>query len=506
MALMSADPGPLLIALDVGTTGARAAAVDLQGRIIAEERRPYETTSSHLGWAEQNPRDWSEGAVEALGRLVRGLPQPERVRGIGLTGQCPSIAPYNKNGEPVGPGLIYRDNRAVQEAVAIRDRIGLEELHLRTGHPSEAFHVGPKVLWLRRHEPEVFSTTAVVLQPRDAVLLRIGGRIATDHSHANATLFFDLRRREWATDIFEAFELEPALFPEALASWEVAAELPREVAFEVGLPAGIPVVIGAGDSQCVAFGAGVVNPGPISEMAGSSSCLNSAVIQPASDVRITHYNHVVPDRYTTELGLNTTGASIDWAVTRLGYSGYNELSEDIESYRSQVIEKGTADPVAIAPLYFPYLGDGERDDPTARAALLGLSDRHPRAAIAYSIAEGVALAVRDRLMTLQRAGSPLEELRVAGGGARLDVLGRIKADVLDLPVLHLDADTAAVGTALLAAAASGSEREATAAISTIVARATRFDPDPRATQVLKARADRFDSLMSDRAVHLETPS
>ena len=335
------------------------------------------------------------------------------------------------------------------------------------------------------------------------MLLRIGQRIATDHSHANATLFFDLEQREWAYDLFEDFEVDPTLFPEALPSWEVAAELPQSVASEVGLRAGIPVVIGAGDSQCVAFGAGVVDPGPVSEMAGSSSCLNSAVMKPAKDLRITHYNHVVPNRYTTELGLNATGASIEWAVTRLGYSGYGELSHEIEMYRDIVIEKGPSDPLAIAPLYFPYLADGERDDPSARAALLGLSERHPRAAIAYSIAEGVAFGVRERLLTLQRAGSPLEELRVAGGGARLGILGKIKADALGVPVLHLDADAAAVGTALLAGAAAGVESEARDAISQILSRAKRFEPDPAADEVLRARAERFDELMLGRAVHMK---
>ncbi|MDP9224109.1 MAG: FGGY family carbohydrate kinase, partial [Actinomycetota bacterium] len=394
---MRADHAPLLIALDVGTTGARAAAVNLDGRIVDEERHPYGTTSPHPGWAEQDPREWSEGAAHALAAVVGRLPRADAVLGIGLTGQCPSVAPYDGRGRPVGPGLIYRDNRATHEAAAIRDRIGLEELHRRTGHPSEAFHVGPKVLWLRRHEPETFASAAVMLQPRDVVLLRLGKRIATDESHANATLFFDLKERRWADDLFAAFDLEPTLFPEALPSWEIAAELPPDVASEVGLPAGIPIVIGAGDSQCVAFGAGVVDPGPLSEMAGSSSCLNSAVTEPATDLRITHYNHVVPDRYTTELGLNATGASIEWAVSRFGYSGFEELSNDIETYRARVIEEGPSDPLSIAPLYLPYLGDGERDDPTARAALLWLSDRHSRAAIAYAIAEGVALGVSERV-------------------------------------------------------------------------------------------------------------
>lgn len=493
----------LLIALDVGTTGARAAAVDLEGRVVDEVRSTYETRYPRPGWAEQDPRDWSERAMRALGTLAKRLPAAAPVVGIGLTGQCPTVAPYDKRGRPVGPGLIYSDNRAVEEAALIRERIGTEALHRRTGHPSEAFHIGPKVLWLKGHEPEMMASAAVMLQPRDAVLQRIAGRFATDHSHANATLFFDLNERRWAADLLEAFEVDPGLFPEALPSWEVAAELPPDVASELGLAAGIPIVIGAGDSQCVAFGAGVVDAGPISEMAGSSSCLNSAVKVPATDVRITHYNHVVPERFTTEVGLNATGASIDWAIGRFGYTNYEEFSRDVETQREQMTRLGSSDPLAAAPLYFPYLADGERDNPRARAGLLGLSARHSRAAIAYSIVEGVALAVSDRVRMLQAAGSPVDELRVAGGAARLDALGRIKADALGCPVLHLESDTAAVGTALLAATAAGAGNEARAAIAKIVSRARRFEPDPDASATVRTRAARFDKIKTSPALHMQ---
>jgi sugar (pentulose or hexulose) kinase len=380
------------------------------------------------------------------------------------------------------------------------ERIGLEELHRRTGHPSEAFHVGPKVLWLRANDRETFEAAALMLQPRDAVLHRLGHTFATDHSHANATLFFDLTEKKWAPDLFAAFDLDPRLFPHALPSWEVAAELPASVATELGLRPGIPIVIGAGDSQCVAFGADVVDAGPMSEMAGSSSCLNSAVRVPARDVRITHYNHVVPGRYTTEVGLNATGASIDWAVDRLGYHGYGVFAEDVQSYRKEVITQGSS-ALDAAPLYFPYLADGERDDPSATAALLGLSARHPRAAVAYAIAEGVALAVRERVQTLQRAGSPLDELRVAGGAAQMSVLGQIKADALGCRVLHLESDTAAVGTALLAAGAAGLREQAQAAIATILSRAARFEPDPAGAETLAVRAQRFDELRVSAALH-----
>jgi xylulokinase len=214
--------GPLLAAVDVGTTGARAAAIDLSGTLVAEARRPYRTRAPQAGWAEQDAADWGEHAVAALAALRARLPHPERVAGIGLTGQCPTVAPIGADGRPVGPGMLYRDNRAVAEAREMRDAIGPEAMHARTGHVAEAFHIGPKVLWLRRHRPDVYAATRWFLQPRDVVLRRLTGRVATDETHADATLFFDLRGRRWADDLLARFGVEPGLFPEALPSWETA--------------------------------------------------------------------------------------------------------------------------------------------------------------------------------------------------------------------------------------------------------------------------------------------
>jgi len=349
------DDNHVLVAVDVGTGGARAVAVDLAGRVIAEVRRPYQTREPQPGWAEQNANDWSDRAAQALTALGRRLGRRHRPIAIGLTGQCPTVAPFDAKGRPVGPGLLYRDNRAVDEAREMRDRIGIEAMHRRTGHVAEAFHVGPKVLWLRRHAPDIFRKTAYFLQPRDVVLHRLCGEAATDETNANATLFFDLRARRWSTDLLAAFDLEPTLFPQALAPWSVAGELAASNPF--GLPGGVPIVIGSADSQCAAFGAGVVDPGPVSEMAGSSSCLNAAVVQPLADVRVTHYSHVVPNRFSTELGVNTAGAAIDWAVDRLGYPSHAALGADAARFRREWEKLGrhAADPVEMAPLFLPYL-------------------------------------------------------------------------------------------------------------------------------------------------------
>lgn len=494
------NSGPLFAAIDVGTTGARAAVIDLDGVRVAEVRRPYRTRVPEPGWAEQDGLDWSEHAIQALHRLPDRVKR--RISGLGLTGQSPSVVPVDRRGRPVGPGLIYRDNRAVVEAAEMRLRVGAATFHDITGHTPEAFHVGPKVLWLRRHAPKIFNATFQFLQPRDVVLHRLTGQFFTDESHANCTLFFDLTSHQWSGYLFEQFDLDSGLFPDAVPSWTVVETLSAKMAAETGLRAGIPIVIGAGDSQCVAFGAGVTERGPISEMSGASSCLNSVVDVPRRDKRITHYNHVVPDRFTTEVGLNTTGAALQWVVRQLGFTSFEQLSSSAESGLRRLRHLAeNMNPCDVAPLFLPYMADGERDDPTVRGAFIGLSDRHDRVALAYAAMEGVALGVASRIAVLQRAGSPLEELRVSGGGAQTAVLGRIKAHLLGRPVCHLEADASANGAALLSAQAAGYSDEVGVAIRHTLSRAKRFEPDEATHAAMLPRQRWFEAARRATALH-----
>jgi sugar (pentulose or hexulose) kinase len=208
----------------------------------------------------------------------------------------------------------------------------------------------------------------------------------------------------------------------------------------------------------------------------------------------------VADRYTTELGVNTTGAAVAWAVRRLGFGGFAELAAHAPRFRRRAWRGGNPDPVEMAPLFLPYLGDGERDDPAVRAALLGLSDRHDRPALAWAVLEGVAQALRATLAPLRAAG-PVLGLRVAGGGGRLAILAQLKADILGVPVTRLEADTAATGAALLAAGAVGLAPQARAAIGAHVARAPVVRPTARWAEVADTRAAWFERVRHDPAVH-----
>jgi xylulokinase len=505
---MRRSSGTLLISVDVGTSGARAVAVDLEGRVVLESRRPFATRTPYPGWSEQDPRDWEERAVEALALLVHRLDDPERVAAIGLTGQCPTVAPFDARGRPVGPGILYLDNRSVVEAEEMRALLGDEEWHRRTGHVPEAFYIGPTMLWMRRHQPDVYAQTRRFLQPRDVVLRRLTGVEATDETHAGTTLFYDLERRAWAPDLLDAFEIDATLLPQILSPTTVAGELPAEVATEVGLPVGTPVTIGAADSLCAAFGAGVTDAGPISEMAGSSSCLNSVVNTPIADPRITLYSHFAGPRYMTELGVNTAGAAVDWVVRQFGFNRHSALIEDADRFRRRWRRPRLlhANPLEVAPIFIPFLGDGERDDPTIRGGFVGLSQRHDRSAIAFATLEGVAFALRGVLGSLQHAGCRFDELRVSGGAARYPLTSQLKADVLDRIVIALEGDTTAVGCALLAASGTGFKAEADRAIGSILSRATRYTPSEWGRVVEAERAAWFDSVRDADAVHMPKPS
>ena len=467
-----------LLAVDVGTSGARAAAFDDAGNRILEVRRAYPILSPREGWAEQDARLWRGNALSVLGGAIRRLGPRWRVAGIGLTGQCPSMVPVDAEGEPVGPGLMYRDNRATHEAAAFGERLGgAAAVHARTGHLPAAFHIGPKLLWLREHEPDVFAATARVLQPRDLVLRALTASEATDGTHAAATLFLDLPSRSWDPALFAAFDLDPSLFPPVRGSWEVIGELLPALVRRFGLPGPVPVAVGGADSQSCAFGGGVVAPGPVSEMAGSSTCLNAVVERVLDEVRITHYTHVVPGTLTTETGLNTTGDAVRWAATLLyGGRAGRPSSADFARLDAEAADVPAGSEGVLALV---SLADGERDDPDLRGAFTGLSARHGRGVLARAVLEGAAFAMRAQLEMLERAGAPVTELRVSGGDARLATWNRIKADVIGVPVVRVAGDAAAAGVAMLAGIGAGVYREPGEAIERAVRLQERIDPDPR---------------------------
>lgn len=399
---------------------------------------------------------------------------------------------------------MYRDNRAEAEATAMRERFGDAWIHDRTGHLPAAFHIAPKLLWIRAHEPEWFRAATLALQPRDLAALALTGEPATDGTHAAATLVYDLRRGDWDPELLEGLGLAPSLFPPVRPSAQAIGTIRAALAAQLNLPPSTPVVIGGADSQACALGAGVVRPGPVSEMAGSSTCLNAAVPEPLAELLVTHYPHVVPGVYTTETGINTTGAAAAW-VADLLYGGRRSHAGPAD-YERLDREAGLLPPGSDGVLAVPVLGDGERTDPDLRAAFTGLSLRHGRAVLARAVLEGVAFTIRSHLALLTAGGAPVTELRVSGGDSRLGTWNRIKADVSGVPVTVVPDDAAVTGVAMLAGLGTGVYRDVDEAIDRCLRFGERFEPDPAVHDAYEERYAAFQALAAAEVVRSRRPS
>jgi xylulokinase len=353
-------------------------------------------------------------------------------------------------------------------------------------------------MWLRREESAAWERARLVLQPRDWLGLVLTGEAATDGSHAAATLLLDLASRAWAPDILGALDLPSDRLPRLLPSTAVLGRLRPAVARRVGLPAATPVILGGADSQACALGAGVLVPGPVSEMAGSSTCLNAVVRRPLDALAVTHYPHVVGDGLTTETGLNTTGAAVAWLADLL-YGGRSGRAGPADYLRLDA-EAAAAAPGAGGVLSVPVLGDGERTDPDVRGAVTGLSLRHDRAVLARAMLEGVAFAIRAQLDLLRAGGSPPTELRISGGDTRLRSWNQIKADITGLPVRTIPGDAAVTGVAMLAGLGVGIYRDVADAVERCVRPDAVIEPDRSRRALFDAAFDRHRALAASAAV------
>jgi xylulokinase len=489
-----------LVSIDVGTSGARATAYDTAGAVLLEVRRPYPTLTPRDGWAEQDAGRWRSSSLSALGALIGRLGHERTIHAIGLTGQCPSVVPIDGHGAPLRPGLIYRDNRAVAEAESLRETFGAEALHTLTGHVPAAFHVAAKILWIRANEPDVFRATRLFLQPTEFLALTLTGEAVTDWTMAAASALLNLRERRWAPELVEAVGLDLGQLPVPYASWSVVGTLRPSLLRRFGLTRPVPVVAGAGDSIACAFGAGVTSPGPVSEMAGSSTCLNTIVSEPTRDLTVTHYPSAVgPEGYVTEVGINTAGEAVDWLAS-LTYGGRSGRlrAEDFERLDREASEVPAGSDGLI---FVPVLGDGERDDPALLGGVIGLSVRHDRRSLARAALEGVAFAIRAHVEGLGRASTPVTEMRVSGRPASLRTWNQIKADVLGIPVLRVPGDATTSGVAMLAGLGVGVYRDPESAIAIACRPEAPVEPDPANRDRYSAVYEHYREIVSSRTLH-----
>jgi xylulokinase len=452
-----------LVGLDIGTTGVKALALSPDGVVTGRAEEEYPLSTPRPGWAEQDPDDWVRAADAALRELGGG-------KSVGLSGQMHGLVVLDSKQRVLRPAILWNDQRTGPECAEIEERIGLGRLIQLTGNRALPGFTAPKLLWLRRHEPEVFARIAHVLLPKDYVRLRLTGERATDAADASGTLLFDVPRRRWSEEVLEALEIPAAWLPAAYESPYV------------------PAAPGAGDQAAAALGVGVDRPGPLSIVLGTSGVVFAALPGFAADpqARVHAFCHAAPGGWHAMGVMLSAAGSLRWLRDVLGGT-YGELVAEAERWP----------PGAEGLTFLPYL-QGERTphaDPNARGAFVGLTLRHDRGALVRAVLEGVAYGLRDSLELLRGLGVEADVGRASGGGARSELWLRIVATVFDLPLERpVVEEGSAYGAALLAGVAAGSFADVHEAVEACVRTRGRIEPEASWREAYEAGYARFRAL------------
>ena len=483
-----------LLGLDVGTGGTRAVLIDRDGVVLASatcDHAPF--ASPHTGWAEQDPADWWRASAAAI-REVQAAAPDRAIEAIGLSGQMHGAVLLDAQEQVVRPAIIWCDQRTGRECREITDTIGAERLIELTSNPALTGFTLPKLLWVRRHEPQAWQRIRSVLLPKDFVRMRLTGVRATDLADASGTLLYDVTHRRWSDDVLAALHLDPSWLPRAFEGPEVTGVVSAQAAHETGLPEGTPVVAGGGDQAAGAVGMGAVRPGVVSVTLGTSGVVFATTDTPLRDPagRVHTFCHAVPGRWQVMGVTQAAGLSLRWF--RDTFTAHDGRTV---SYDALTAEASAVAPGADGVLWAPYLM-GERTphlDPDARAALVGLAASHTRGHVVRAILEGVAFSLCDALEILCSMGVPITSVRAGGGGARSSLWRQILADAFNVPVGPLEADEgAAFGAALLAGVGAGVWPSVEAACDRTVRLAAETAPDAAAVDVLARSYDRYRTL------------
>lgn len=491
-----------LIGIDAGTTSLKVGLYDAGGATLAAASEEYRLDTPSADRAELDPERYWQALVAATGRAVeRAGVRPGEIEAIAVSSQGETVTPVAADGTPLGPAVVWLDNRARDEAVELAERFEAEAVYAATGVP-EVNPTWPasKILWWRRHEPDLFDRTARFLLVEDLLLHRLTGRFVSEGGVLCTTLLYDIRSRDWWQPMLDAVGLDRGRLPEIAAPGEVVGTLRTEAAEALGLRRDVRVVAAGMDQAAGAVGVGNVGPGIVSESTGGALTLQASVDRPDGDRtrRTPVYVHSAPRRYLYCPVCPTGGMALTWFRDRFAEAEAARSatgSRDAYDLLTDLAASVAAGSDGLTMLPHLMGAFSPEYEPRARGVWHGFTLAHGRGHFVRSILEAVAYMLRRNLELLAEVGATAGEVRSHGGGARSDLWCQIKADVAGLPVVTLTGEDAAVrGDAMLAGVATGAFTDLDEACAAMVVPRRRFRPDPAARAVYEVGYRRYREL------------
>ena len=478
----------LFIGIDLGTSAVKLSLVDEKGAILKEVSREYPLYFPQPGWSEQEPADWWRACFFGMKELLAGV-DASAVEGIGCGGQMHGLVVLDEQDAVIRRAILWNDGRTQEEVDYLNGVIGRDRLSAMTANIAFAGFTAPKILWMRRHEPESFERIRKIMLPKDYINYRLTGVHCCDFSDASGMLLLDVKNRRWSKEMLSICGITEAQMPQLFESYEVVGTVKPDLAARLGLGTDVKVVAGAGDNAAAAVGTGVVGDGGCNISLGTSGTLFISSKRFGVDPNNALHAFAHADGGYHLMGCMLSAASCNkWLCKSILNTG------DYDAEQAAI----TDDMLGRDRVFFlPYLM-GERspiNDVNARGTFIGMTMDTTRADMLQAVLEGVAFAIRDSFEVARSLGIDIPRSWVCGGGAKSPLWRKIIANVLGIPLDMVKTEQGpGYGGAMLAMVGCGVFENVQAAADALVELASTVEPDPEITARYEERYQKFKRI------------
>jgi xylulokinase len=482
-----------LLGIDIGSSRCKGVVFDEQGTPLHVAAISYTINTSAADRAEVNANVFWSAVIEITKKLSAAVPN-DPIRALAISSHGETFVPVDKNGDPVAPAIMNSDNRAVAEVEALEKALGRERIYAITGLPPHAMYSLCKIVWLKKHSPELFAKISRFLSVEEFILGRMGVDIGMNYSSAGRTMAFDIQKKTWSQEILEAAGISKVYFNDPVPSGIVAGRLNASVASTLGLTAGTLVATGGHDQPCGALGAGVIASGEVSDSAGTYECLTAISNRPCNTPEsltysLNSYPHVIQDQYVT-LAFFPAGLVCRWFVEQFCGSDRN-VYDDLE----ENIMKKCIGPTGVCVTPHFVGACNPHWDVHATGAVIGLTPAVTRYHLYKAIHEGIACELNANIDVLEKLIGPFNAIRIFGGNSVSKFTVQLRANITGkIFELVSHSEACCQGAAILAGMAAGIYKNAREGVRAMVRCQPAVHPNSQSMRDYEKKKRNYEKL------------
>lgn len=476
----------LYIGIDLGTSAVKLLLMQADGTIENIVSKEYPLIFPHPGWSEQNPKDWWEACVSGIQELTKKADKSQ-IAGISFGGQMHGLVVLDDKDEVIRPAILWNDGRTSEETDYLNETIGRDKISQYTANIAFAGFTAPKLLWMKKNEPDLFAKIKKIMLPKDYIAYRLTGVHCTDVSDASGMLLMDVQHKCWSKEMLDICGIQENQLAHIYESYEKVGTLLPQIAELLGLPQNVIVAAGAGDNAAAAVGTGTVGDGSCNISLGTSGTVFISSEKFAVDKNNALHAFAHADGHYHLMGCMLSAASCNkwWMEDIIGTTDFAAQQADITKLGQNHV------------YFLPYLM-GERsphNDPKARGTLIGMTMDTSRADLTQAVLEGVAFALRDSFEVAKLLGIDVKRTKICGGGAKSPLWKKMIANILNVKVDTLASEEGpALGGAMLAAVANGEYANVASAAEAIVKVVDTVEPEEQLAKLYEERYQTFRKI------------